>query len=227
MMPGRHYDVDGERYPSVTTVLQILDKPHLAQWRGRLGNREADRVGRESRELGSAVHRACEIVNLGAANVDGNAWAGMLAAHPPEVAPFVTAYLRWFRAHVDRVLAAEALVISRAHRYAGTADLVAVLRGDTQPTVVDIKTSNSVGGEWPLQLAAYRLALAEEGIACTRRMIVRLPSRTPGTLETHEFDEHERDERGFLNCLHLWRWRMGPRAEQPSAMRIQFTRRRS
>ena len=50
-MTGRHYKIDGERYPSVTTILgTTLANPGLAQWRGHVGNTEADRVMREAAE---------------------------------------------------------------------------------------------------------------------------------------------------------------------------------
>lgn len=201
-MTGRHYTVDGERYPSVTTVLTVLNKPGLALWRGRVGNVEADRISREATEHGTGIHRIVEQINLGnlrdCADVDEAA------------RPFTAAYLRWFREHVEHVIAAERLIVSRRLQFAGTADLIAVLRGDTSPTVVDLKTSASDLGwpEWALQTAAYALGLVEEDIACKRRVIVRIPKATPGALHVHEIDpsDLERDQRAFVNALTLWRW---------------------
>lgn len=51
--------------PSVTTILQASPKPFLAQWRGTVGNLEADRVMRASQDKGSRVHHACYIYATG------------------------------------------------------------------------------------------------------------------------------------------------------------------
>lgn len=42
--------------PSVTTILDILDKPGLTQWKMRVGPDEADRVGAETSAEGARIH---------------------------------------------------------------------------------------------------------------------------------------------------------------------------
>lgn len=44
--------------PSVTTKLNITDKPFLAKWRGDIGNREADTRLREAQDRGKRIHDA-------------------------------------------------------------------------------------------------------------------------------------------------------------------------
>lgn len=51
--------------PSVTTKLGIIDKPFLAQWRGDLGNREADLRMYEAGQRGKRIHWAYEVALKG------------------------------------------------------------------------------------------------------------------------------------------------------------------
>lgn len=198
-MTGRHYTIDGERFPSVTTVLGILEKSGLARWRGHVGNDEADRVSREATDYGTAVHQLVERINRGNRGPFGEPDDGVVAP-----------YLAWFDEHVSAVLGAERLCVSRRFGYAGTADGVVILYGDRDATIIDLKTSKTdlAQHEWALQLAAYSLALEEEGVSCRRRIILRLPKHAPGTLHVLEIPEQdlERDQRAFLNVLKIWRW---------------------
>ena len=60
---GRHYlDSDKKPVPSVTTVLSGTSKSKdgLIQWRNRVGDEEADRIIKQSTDIGTAVHEAIE-----------------------------------------------------------------------------------------------------------------------------------------------------------------------
>ena len=101
-MTGRHYKIDGERYPSVTTILAMLEKSGLAQWRGAVGNAEADRISREATDYGTAIHALVEQVNRGNRGPFGE---------PDDT--FVQPYVRWFDENVSTVIGAEKLLVSR------------------------------------------------------------------------------------------------------------------
>jgi hypothetical protein len=226
-----YYEIDGERYPRVTAVCAIVANVQLAYWRGRIGNAEADRVSREATKLGTQAHAAIERYAKRrtcccAEHCSNHPCSGFLASIAPDILPIVQAYIAWHDEHVRAVVAVEKLTVSRLHRFAGTVDQVAFIGDDPRPTVIDIKTSNSVSESWGLQLAAYQLALDEEGIECARRMIVQLPSREPGVLHTHDLEDHERDQRAFLNALKLWRWKDGLKPPESKGPRIRFGGRR-
>ena len=216
-MTGRHYKIDGERYPSVTTVLSVLEKSGLAKWRGNVGNKEADRISEEARTYGTAIHALIERVNLGDRGPFGT-----------DEDVFVKPYIDWYDANVTCILGAERLIVSRKLRFAGTADAVAMLNGDAEAAILDLKTSKTdlARREWELQLAAYALGLEEEGIACRRRIILRMPKATPGVLHVHELsaDELERDQKAFLNVLKIFNWHheKGPVTATPVGPRIKF-----
>jgi len=60
---GRHYlDSKNTPVPSVTTVLSATSKSKdgIAQWRNRVGEEEADRIVKQSTDIGSSVHDAIE-----------------------------------------------------------------------------------------------------------------------------------------------------------------------
>jgi len=192
----RYYERDGIRYPSVTTVLGIIRRPHLEEWRGRLGNAEADRVAQEAADLGSAVHQTIARINR-----------GERVRPRPEIRPIVDAYRRWRDQAVAEVLAVEETVYHTLYRYAGTLDLLVRIWGRSLPAVVDIKTSSGIYPEMGLQLAAYRAALeAEQGIRTGGGLIVRLPKDGSDRVEVRAFADYPRDLDAFRWALGLWRY---------------------
>ena len=58
---GRRYlTSSGNAYPSVTTVLGVLSRESIAQWRAKVGEEEADKVSRRATTRGTAVHSIIE-----------------------------------------------------------------------------------------------------------------------------------------------------------------------
>ena len=196
----RYYVVDGADYESVTTVLSILsESDRLERWRGDIGNEEADRIRDEAASLGSLVHAAA----ADPAGYDLSA----ISEDESELAQIVAAYRAWSDAYVERVIAVEQTVVSRKYRYAGTLDAVVLMRGDTLPTLVDIKTSKAVYKKFDLQTAAYWGALAETGIQCGRRLIVRLgKGEDAGRVFTKEHYDHQSTFVKFVYALSIFRW---------------------
>lgn len=220
-MSGRHYRIDGERLPSVTTIIsQTLPNPGITAWKLRVGEEEAQRVSKEATDWGTGVHALIEAVNRGK-------YADLSDEERAIIAPYVT----WRTEHVEMVLGAEKLLVSRRHGYAGTTDAIVVMNGDRYPSIVDFKSSKTALGqdEWRLQLAAYVIAAEEHlGFVCRRRIIVRLSRQEPDTLHVHELpaDELEADIECFLALLRVWKWQQSaeslrePRAN--SLGRIRF-----
>lgn len=128
----------------------------------------------------------------------------------PDLMPHAEAYYGWKEANVARVVACERRCISHDHRYAGTADCLVELKTG-ELALLDYKSSKA--GPWDgrklehaLQLAAYRLALAEEGLIVRHRLILQLPSNEPGRLIVHEYEHHKADTLAFLACLAIYRY---------------------
>lgn len=232
---GRMYEIEGELYPSVTTVLQTLNKPALLNWiakeerthvleqAGKVyepGLTRADFLLKLEGSLDTkkradrTVERALEI------GTQAHRWIewethrrmGQAVGPAPEVStPAMTAcgaWADWFTAHRVRPVLVEQVVYSRFHGYAGTCDLVAEIDGVL--TLVDYKTSG--GGrcypEAHLQSAAYQAALAEMGHGdCARGLVVVLP-KLPGdpTFTVHEVGPRAHLLPVFVHLLEVWRW---------------------
>ena len=57
----RHYVTpEGKKYPSVTTVTKILNAKAIAEWRKRVGEKEATRVSTKASTRGTRIHKALE-----------------------------------------------------------------------------------------------------------------------------------------------------------------------
>lgn len=198
---GRFYEIDGEQYPSVTTVLQIIRREALERWRGDLGNVEADRQMKGAADIGTGVHRACEIWNKGGT---------------PDVTsalmPMYKAYQDWFLNTVDLTIEpfTEMVVYSKRYRYAGTLDLCTKIKGDTSRSVIDLKTSKAFWPAMALQLAAYREALIDMGHEVNRRLTIRVDKLIEvegmAKLQIKEYTNHNKDFNAFLCALNLWRY---------------------
>jgi genome maintenance exonuclease 1 len=51
---------DGQLLPSITTVLSIMNRDAISEWRNKVGEEEANRISRYSSGRGTAVHSLCE-----------------------------------------------------------------------------------------------------------------------------------------------------------------------
>jgi len=210
---GSHYILDdGTSLVRVTAICNVLNKPFLATWRGRVGNAEADRIARESAAFGTRLHEALQAFAL---DPTSGGWATNLA---PDLEPFAYAFLDWWWANVERVIAPERLLVSRQFGYAGTTDLVAVLK--TGPVaIVDYKSSKAYPAgnpqpdpSWRIQTAAYAEAAREQdGLDVTARLVVQMPSNQAGSLYVHSFDAASQaaDFLTFRSLLYAYRWQEG------------------
>lgn len=155
------YRVEGERVPSVTTILGVINKPALVRWANRLGLQ-----GIDSGEyvdalagIGTLAHRMIQEY------LGGEAW-NRRAYTPAEVEAAESAalhFLAWERrgGHCLETVAIEKPFVSRSYFYGGTVDWYG--RIDGKPWLVDIKTGRSLFPEHTYQAAAYRQLLRENG----------------------------------------------------------------
>ena len=81
---SRHYDIDQEKLPSVTTILSATQseekRQSLAAWRARIGAQGADRIRDVSAMRGTAMHTYLEAYIQGSGHMDLTAVG--LEAHP-------------------------------------------------------------------------------------------------------------------------------------------------
>lgn len=187
---AHEYRVDGERWPSVTEILQPLNE---------LDGIPAE-VLRRAADFGTNVHLAVHLINTGRLD---------RASLDEALAPYVHAWEQWLLDSGAVVVASEVRVLHPTLRYAGTMDSCVRLkaRGKTTLHAVDVKTSATVPRTAALQTAAYREAyLRVRRDLHAKRYALHL--RRDGTYRAIPYDD-TRDWSYFTSCLNLWRWRNG------------------
>lgn len=202
--PDHRYTVDGEPYLGVTTIIgSVIRKPALERWIGNLGNREAASVRDAAANHGTLVHALAALVVDGVASIP-------IGEDEILAQPQVDVFTSWYENYVAEVYAVEMMVANTIYRYAGALDFLVRMRGDTCPTVVDLKTGRSVYPEMRYQTSAYREAvlplLAELGFTSNRcrRGVLHVPRDDEGPTRFYEHTRHGADFQGFLSCLYLY-----------------------
>ena len=56
----KYFTPEDKAYPSITTVLGILSKQQIIEWRARVGAEEANKISRQASTRGTAVHKLAE-----------------------------------------------------------------------------------------------------------------------------------------------------------------------
>jgi genome maintenance exonuclease 1 len=166
---GRRYlTTEGNAYPSVTTVLSILNEESIAKWRARVGEEEANKISSRASTRGTAVHDIVEKY----LNNDPDYKEG----HLPHVVQSLENLRPLLDKHVTKVFKTEAPLYSDHLKLAGTCD--AIVEWDGVPTIVDWKTSRrpkkkSMISNYFMQLAAYAVMWEERtGMAVSNTRIV-------------------------------------------------------
>ena len=203
----RFYPINGKEYVSVTTVLSVLRKEGLEYWRGKIGNKKADQISNEAKDIGKLVHEILER-HLREEQL-------VTESYPLPVRKCLSAFRVWEKKNKFKVLKTEQLVWSDKYEYAGTFDALGTLNGKL--TIIDFKTSKQIWPDYGLQLSAYKFAEEERAkdyatkskiiwasaAPIEQQLIVRLDKET-GVLETQEFND---DFEVFLGALKLWKWK--------------------
>ena len=168
---------EGVYYPSVTTILQYMPKNKFFEsWLKDVGH-NADLIMRRAGKQGTQVHEAAEKLVLG----EEVSWMDDYgnAKYSQIVWEMILKFYDFWTTYKPELISTEDFVFSDEHKYAGTADLVVKMDGETW--LLDLKTSNSMHKSYDLQLAAYAKALEEtKGIKIERTGIIWLKAQSRG-----------------------------------------------
>ncbi len=155
---SRHYSVNQENLPSVTTILKATEseekKAKLEEWKKKIGYKQAEVISREATSRGSSMHYYLEKFLLGKLNMDllgDNTREKMMADQIIE---------NGLRNKLSEIWGCEATLYYPG-KYAGAADCIGIY--ENKETIIDFKQSNKPKkDEWIedyyLQCAAYSLA---------------------------------------------------------------------
>ena len=219
-------------FPSVTNVLSILAKPGLVAWQQEQAILAAltlprtedesldDFAKRVLTDMTSEVGRAADLGSAVHAAIEGYA-QGRWLPEDKEVARLFEPARQWFDKEVAQVHSVEIATAHLEWGYAGRVDLVATLKSTRRPTVIDFKTQKTrrdkdgnfkpiLHDTWPLQLEAYRMALAsrDKGLSDAAIASVVIGSTEPVPVVVKVWDDADKAGffKAFLAARDLWVW---------------------
>jgi hypothetical protein len=155
---SRHYTINQENLPSVTTILKATEsegkKAKLEEWKKRVGYKQAEVISREATSRGSSMHDYLEKFLLGKLNLDllgDNTRERMMANQIIE---------NGLRNKLNEIWGCEATLYYPG-KYAGAADCIGIY--ENKESLIDFKNANKPKkDEWIddyyLQCAAYAMA---------------------------------------------------------------------
>lgn len=183
---GRTYlTPEGNKYPSITTVLGHQGKAGIIAWRKRVGEEVANKISAQAGTRGTAVHQLAEdYVN------NKEDWAK--GAMPANLFTFNT-IKPVLDKHVNNVWAQEVPLYSDKFKIAGRVDCIAEFDGEL--TIIDYKTSRKPKKrEWIenyfIQAAFYAAAFYERtGVSIKRfAIIIAVDDNDPQVFTGNTFD---------------------------------------
>lgn len=162
---GRLYETStGQRYPSVTSVVGLLNAKHIQEWRDRVGHEEANKISNRASKRGTAIHSLCEeYLKTGTANSN---------IFQKEMFDSIQPLLD----RIDNIHCLETPLFSHRLQIAGTVDCIAEFDG--QLHIIDFKTSSRVKyrdsiHNYFIQTSAYSYMFWElTGIPVNRLLII-------------------------------------------------------
>lgn len=125
--------IEGNEYPSVTTVLGNKKDPYLIEWMNKVGKEEAEKITKRATLKGTIIHEMCEKY--------------LLNSLKEEISNYNFMHIDDFKIvkkmldkKVDNIVACELQMYSDYLKSAGTIDLIAEYEGVL--SIIDFKTSS-------------------------------------------------------------------------------------
>ncbi|MCZ2144081.1 MAG: hypothetical protein LC102_11720 [Ignavibacteriales bacterium] len=239
----QHYYRIGSRFlPSVTTVLGASPKWYLANWRGDVGNAEADRIMKEAQIHGSNVHGFLNHLLNGGSLVFNQETNEKGFINVRDQFEFLHIYkvVQFLNIVKPKILMSEEIIWSDKYEFAGTMDLLMDVEEGEYPVngakpifleggvyVADLKTGKSIGNEAFWQTSAYAEALKEHtGLQVAGTMILHTQSGNAKGIEgfgvkVRNSEEVSLDFENFLKVYEVWK--IAPNPAKPKIFQMPQT----
>ena len=150
---GRKYQTpSGKSYPSVTSVVGLLGKEAIREWRARVGEEEANRVSARAARRGTTIHSLCENYLL-----NKEVKPGLFDVETfDSIKPLLN--------RINNIHCLETQLFSDHLQVAGTVDCIAEFDG--RVSVIDFKTSRRIKSRedipgYFMQTSAYAVMFEE------------------------------------------------------------------
>ena len=157
VMGRRHYEIDNEKLPSVTTILSQTQseekRKNLENWKARVGIQSAERIKNISAMRGTSMHTYLEGYLTDQKHLD-------LTALGREAGKMADIVIRSGLGDLEEVWGTE-VTLFYPGLYAGATDVVGIYNG--RESIIDFKQTNKPKqrewiGDYFTQLAAYAMA---------------------------------------------------------------------
>lgn len=164
----KYFTPEGNAYPSITTVLGLLGKQKIMEWRKRVGEEEANKISRQAAGRGTAVHKLAEDYLDNLEDWKGKHMPANIASFL-DIKPILDERLNnvWFQ---------EEFLYSDKLEVGGQVDCIAEFDGEL--SIIDFKTSRRVKKEeditnYFIQMFFYAAAFLERtGIPIKKGVII-------------------------------------------------------
>ena len=192
----RHYETpNGNKYPSVTTVLAVLSKAAIQEWRNRVGEKTANRISRQSSSRGTNAHK---IIERYISNEDNYINGSM-----PDSVELFKHIQPVLDKKIDNVRMIEGRLWSDEYKIAGTVDLIADWDGIL--SAIDWKTSlKHVNDDHPklekykIQGTAYAKMFEERTGIEVPQIVVAIMVSGMNSIPSVKFSESEEENPNVL-----------------------------
>jgi hypothetical protein len=182
---------EGNKYPSITTVLSVRNKKGIAEWRKRVGNDVANHISRTAANRGTKVHHMCEDYLNNVAFNSPMDWE----KHKKHFLPYcLFSELRDNAlTYIDNIYAQEAGLYSDKYKVAGRVDCIAEYKG--VPSIIDFKTStkeriDKYNESYYIQGSAYA-EMYKERTGVDISQVVILVVTEDGTVQEFVKEKHD------------------------------------
>jgi hypothetical protein len=209
---GGMYFNNGQPYLSVTTILQIINKPQIVYWFGRevframVVNPSLDEraalaapyaTSGKAKERGTTVHSIIEAFKNTGETID---------TIPDEYRKYALAFYQFMKDHKVEIIEQEKTIYDEENKIAGTLDMYVKI--GSKLMIVDAKTGKDLYDEVKLQNSAYAHMMRASGKQVDEIAALLLETGVDG-LPTgkYKFATLEEDFDAFKACKDLYVWK--------------------
>lgn len=191
---------DGTAVPGVTTILCLRAKPKLIPWANKLGLQGIDstKYVDAKAKVGTCAHYLVECHLKGEKPV----LTEFSQFEIDQAENSFLKYLDWEKRHDVKPVGSELRLVSEAHRFGGTIDLIANVDGTLE--LVDFKTSGAIWPEHFYQLSAYAVLAREAGHKVAGHRIIRIGRDENEGFEDKLLQDLTAQEKIFMHLLAIY-----------------------
>ena len=179
----------GNKYPSMTTVLQMLSAQGISKWRARVGEEEANKISSQASRRGTLMHKLCE-------DYVNNEVIDTSSLMPLDLQNF-NALKSEMDKHFGKVYGQEIALYSDFLELAGRVDCIAEYKGKL--SIIDYKTSKKVKKReniknYFMQAAGYAVMYEEVFKQPINQLVIIMSVDHEGVVEfVEKRDDHIHD----------------------------------